>query len=135
MAVSTVSFTSCEDDDYYYVNIRDLPPTAYGFINTFFYNDYVDDIRAWGYGNDTSYAVYFDSGAVVYFDAWGNWYEVDAPFGYTIPYGIAPYQIANYVAAYWPYEGINSIVVEYFGYSVVLTDGTRLSFDTQGYPL
>lgn len=135
LAISAVTFSSCDDHDYNLINPKSLPPQALTFINTYFYNDYVDYVREYGHGNRTTYGVYFDSGAVAYFDAWGAWYEVSAPYGYQLPYGIAPRNIYNYIYAYWPYEGINTISTDYYGYEVTLTNGYTLQFNTQGYPI
>jgi len=137
LIVTSVSLVSCDDeiwDDYYYVDPGDLPYPAISFINSYFYNDYVDNVQGWGYGDNTCYAVYFDSGAVAYFDAWGYWYQVDAPYGFELPAGIVPVPIVNYVYYYYPYEGVNSIIIDNYGYSVRLTNGVALSFDRYGNP-
>ncbi len=130
---TSLTFTSCDDEPY--IDFYSLPDNAQAFVNTFFYNDPVYDIHAWGYGSDAYYQVEFRSGCYVYFDAWGVWYEVGAPYDYAIPYGIAPYTIQNFVHIYWPYEDINVIQVTNYGYYVRLTDGSEIDFDPSGYPL
>lgn len=128
-----ISFTSCDDDDYYDYYDQ-LPYEANNFIRQYYYYDDVIDIDIEGYGTATTYEVDFASGAQVYFDYYGNWYYVEAGWGDVIPSGIAPYNIENYVYNYFYPYGINSIYIRNWGYAVTLTDGTSLRFDNAGYP-
>ncbi len=133
--ITAVSFTSCDDDDYY-PYYSQLPDAANAFLSQYFYNYDIVDIDVQGYGTSTTYGVYFDSGAEAYFDYYGNWYYIQAAPGWTIPSGIVPYNIENYVYNYfYPAAGINIAQITNWGYQITLTDWTVLNFDPSGYPL
>lgn len=130
--VGSLAWSCDDDDDYYYDFDGFLPAPAQAFISTYFYGDGVYDYWADGYGAGIEYSVVLDSGTELVFDYQGNWLEVDAPGGWSIPDGIAPGPIEWFVAQYYPYQGINEISWEGWRYDVELTDGTGLQFDPNG---
>ncbi len=133
IAVSSIALSSCDDE--YYGYFDQLPNEANRFINEFYSWDTVIDIDYEGYGTSTIYEVEFASGAVVYFDYYGYWYYVQAGWGDTIPWGIAPYNIERYVNDYYYPAGINTIYIRNWGYKVTLTDGYVINFSPEGYPI
>lgn len=136
VTISTLSMTSCEDEPYYnYIDPSDLPGPALSFIRTYYPTDPIWDVYIGGYYND-SYVVEMESGAIVYFDTYGNWYAVYAPTGYGVPYGIVPLSIENFVSYYYPYATINGVETnDYGGYHIILTNGREIDFDRWGNPL
>ncbi len=133
LVFSCIAFTGCDDDDEYYYYDQ-LPDAANAFLNSFFYNDEVDDIDVEGYGTATTYEVEMMSGTEIYFDYYGNWYYIEAPWGYSIPSGIVPYPIESYVYDYYG-AGINTVYIRNWGYRVTTTDNVTINFGPDGYPL
>lgn len=133
VTIMSVTMTSC-DEDVYYIDPQDLPGPALSFIYTFYPGDPIWNVSVGGDWDGGYYQVEMSSGATVYFDNYGNWYAVYAPWGYGIPYGIVPMNIENDVAAYYPWATINSACITNYGYLITLTDGTQLSYDSWGRP-
>lgn len=123
---------SCSDDDDTPVPPSDLPAAANTFISTYFSGDKIVKVNRDGSGANATYDVIFASGYEVEFNSQGAWVDVDAPMGMTIPSGIAPLAISDYVSLNYPTQGINEISVEYYGYDVELLNGIDLMFDQQG---
>lgn len=82
--------------------------------------------------DDKNYDVSLDNGFELTFDEAGNWTDVDAPAGKTIPDGIAPEPIQTYVNTNYPDDGINEIEKTKSQYEVELTNGTDLYFTLTG---
>ncbi|MDE6270403.1 MAG: PepSY-like domain-containing protein [Muribaculaceae bacterium] len=125
------AFTACSEDDNLVVP-ADLPQAAQTFMERYFSGTEVLSVKKEGKHSDTEYTVKLRNGYEVEFDATGNWTDVDAPAGKTIPDGIAPNPIANYVAEEYPGMGINEISRDYKGYDVELVTGLDLEFDIEG---
>lgn len=131
LAIS-LAFTSCDDDDYdygYEIDFSELPPAARSFLNTFYP---ISQISYIGYDDSDydAYEVEFYDGSEVDFDYAGNWVEVSAPYGFSIPQGIAPAYIENDVYTYYPGLGINSISISRsMIYYVELTNGIELTYN------
>lgn len=123
--------SSCSEDDNL-VAPADLPQAAQTFMNKYFAGTDVLSVKKDGKHSGTEYTVKLRNGYEVEFDATGNWTDVDAPAGKTIPDGIAPDRIASYVAQEYPGMGINEISRDYRGYDVELVTGLDLEFDIEG---
>lgn len=132
-AVIIALFTtwSCSDDDELIVP-GNLPQTAQAFLNQHFSGMEIYKVEKDGDHSGTEYTVKFRNGYEVEFDAIGEWTDVDAPDGMTIPSGIAPENIASFVEQEYPGMGINEISRDYTGYEVELTTGLDLDFDPAG---
>ena len=78
------------------------------------------------------FEVYFANGHDVTFNAQGEWIDVDAPAGQTVPDAIVPVAISEYVMANYLGSGINEISKNAAGYEVDLINGTDLLFDPVG---
>lgn len=133
VTITSLTLASC-DDDVYYIDPGDLPGPALNFIYSYYPGDPIWNVSIGGGGyDDDYYQVEMESGAVIYFDSYGNWYAVYAPAGYGVPYGIVPIAIEDYVAYYFPYQTINAIETNYYGgYHITLTGGAVLDFDRWG---
>ena len=124
---------SCDDKD----QPKDpdqLPDMAQVFIADYFGGQNITKVTYDEKNKD--WEVYLDNGTSVTFDKDGNWTEVEAPALKTIPFGIAPEPIGNYIKANYDGYGINEIEKNSYRYEVVLTngqtDGPELFFSLSG---
>lgn len=134
-SIFTLSLASCDDKDHPEEPVGEaaLPGAAKTFLSTYYdgvkinriVKDVEDDIFV-------EYEVYLANGHDVTFDSDGDWKDVDAPAGKTIPDGIAITPITDYINAHYSGYGINEISKENYGYDVELTNGLDLDFDLQG---
>lgn len=132
VALLGLTFVSCSDDKDEPIDYKQLPTAAQTFINTYFGDTSVVKITSDKDKNKQEYEVDFANGFEVTFNKDGEWIDVDAPTGMTIPDGIAPEPIANYVSTYYPDLGINEIEKVTTGYKVDLINELELEFDAQG---
>lgn len=133
LAFGAIAITGCSDDnDDVVVSADQLPQTAQQFVKQYFGGDRIRKVT-----KDTEYAgaefeVQFASGTEVEFDHSGQWVDVDAPKGKSIPGGIAPAETEKYISSYYPGAGINEISRGVYGYEVELTTGHELIFAYDG---
>lgn len=133
MSVVSLGLASCgDDDDEKAIVESQLPGEAKTFLARYF--DGVDVLRTFvdTEHSTVEYDVTLANGFEITFNANGEWIDVDAPAGVTIPAGIAPEKIAEYVEVNFSGYGINEIAKEPYGYDVELTNGLDLAFDNNG---
>lgn len=127
---------SDDDDDYYHhvetIAYDKLPEASKSFIEKFFPADQIVRIEKDIDDDVLVYEVNFNSGTEVTFSYAGEWVEVDAPSGKTIPEGIAPENIVSYLNTNYSGYGINDITKTGYGYEVELVTGLDLRFDPSG---
>lgn len=128
MAVLTLGITSCSDDKDEPVSPTDLPIKAKEFISTYFPSANI--VRSIKDGHE--YEATLSDGTRIDFDKKGEWQDVDAPLGMTIPSGFYPQAIDENVAQVSPEAGINEISKEKYGYEVELVSGVDMRFDHDG---
>lgn len=131
-ALFAVMVWSCSSDDDTPISETELPSNAKNFIAMYFPQDKITKVERDGSNALAEYDVRFASGYEVEFNSAGDWVDVDAPMGQTIPTGIAPLAIESYVSLNYPTNGINEISTEINGYEVELVSGLELLFDLQG---
>lgn len=119
---------SCKDDKEEPVNPATLPDQATTFISTYFSTANIVSAVS----DKNKYEVLLSDGTRIDFDKDGNWKDVDAAAGKTVPTGFYPAAIDNYVIATAPQAGINEISKEVRGYDVELTTGVNWHFDLEG---
>lgn len=135
MAFFAVFAGSCSDndDDERFITMGQMPQVAQTFVSGFFPGVEVHRVEIeydkYGYAE---YKVYLRNGFEIEFDDLGAWTDIDAPSGAVIPAGIAPAAIEYFVAENYPYDGINEISVERYGYDIELVSGVDLEFDANG---
>lgn len=124
------ALSSCHDDDDndQIITISALPDSAKEFVSQYF--PQLTIVSAKIDGNE--YEVKLTDGTTIDFDKTGNWIDVDAPNGKTVPGGFYPEGIDMYILANYPENGINEISKEFRGYEVDLTSGIDLKFDVDG---
>lgn len=132
-----LGFVSCSDDKdddikNYDVSFSDLPQPAQEFVKEYF--SYTVVSRIWLINDDglDLYEVNFADGCEVVFNTDGSWQEVDAHDGKTIPSGITPEPIVQYLDEYYQDYGINEINKTGYGYLVELTTNVDLMFSPIG---
>lgn len=129
-----LGLASCDKDDGL-VNTDNLPAAAKSFLSTYYpgvkilyaEKDYDDGHK--------EYEVDLTNGHSVTFNKDGEWLDVDAPQGQTIPAGIAPEKIVNFIATDFNGVGINEISRNFrghIGYEVELVNGVDLNFNIDG---
>lgn len=131
--VMSVVVWSCSDDDKNEaIPVNQLPDIAQSFIKNHYGGVPVASVIRDNDNGIVEYDVRFSNGQEVSFDAVGQWSDVGAPWHLTIPDGIAPEPIVEYISANYAGEGINEISRGPGGYEVELTNGTGLFFDPDG---
>ncbi len=130
------TLTSCSDDDSNeletVINENKLPKEAQTFISTYYSNITISKAEKVVDGSISFYEVKFINGHEVTFNSKGEWIEVDAPDGQTIPSGIVPSTIENYLNENYQGYGVNEINKLSTGYEVELVSGVDLQFDSLG---
>lgn len=133
-AVLTVGAVSCSDDDdkKQELTVNSLPEAARTFVTQYFGTDQVTSVKYDPKSVDETYVVSFQSGAKADFDANGQWTEVDAGRGLTIPDGILLDSIVEYVQLNYNGQGVTEVERSATGYKVDLANGIDLYFDPSG---
>lgn len=131
------AMVSCDDDndDYWEetVDFLNLPSRARSFVGEFYPGAEVVRVEKDYDHGEVLYEVKFSNGHEVVFSSDGRWLEVEAPDGRSIPYGIVPPTIQDFLDHYYYDYGVNEINKTGFGYEVELTTGLDLQFDREGY--
>ncbi|MDE6556070.1 MAG: PepSY-like domain-containing protein [Duncaniella sp.] len=126
------AFWSCDDDNNDEPLSPDqLPAMATSFINTYFPAASIESAIT----DDGGYEVVLSDGTTIDFNSTGEWQDVDAPVGMTVPIGFYPAEIDNYIAANadsFGSTGINEISKEFARYEVELLNGLDLYFGLDG---
>ncbi|MDE5785060.1 MAG: PepSY-like domain-containing protein, partial [Duncaniella sp.] len=94
-AVAATALWSCGDDDDKPVPANDLPAAARSFLATYFPETGIYSVEKDREGYDVS----LSDGHTVDFNLSGEWTDVEAPAGQTIPAGFYPAPIDAYVSA------------------------------------
>lgn len=137
MAVVLMSpLMGCSDDndgpDDTPINSSELPTAAKTFVSQYYDGATIllaeKDYEAGG----VEYDVTLSNGHKITFNSTGEWIDVDAPAGQTVPAAIVPTAIAEYVTSNYPQAGVNEISKETYGYDIELTTGIDLMFNAQG---
>lgn len=130
------SFISCsgnnDDEVETTVTINDLPVQARDFLNKFYNGVKVAKIEK---DNDKGIVVFeveLENGHEIVFNEEGVWQQVDAPSGESIPSGIAPQAIVDYLNLNYQGYGINEINLTGYGYKVELVTELDLMFNELG---
>lgn len=119
---------SCDDDDDEVIGSDSLPSAAKAFIQQYYPAASIINTTK----DKDDYEVTLSEGTRIDFNKSGEWTDVDAPIGKTIPSGFYPAAIDTYVGANFQGIGINEISKETGGYDVELVTGTELVFNYEG---
>lgn len=128
VALFATTLWSCSDeDDNKVVSNTELPATAKAFLDQYYPS--IDYITV---KEKSDYEVALKNGHSVEFNKDGEWKDVDAPKGQTIPSGFYPSAIDTYVAENEGGATINEISKKSYGFEVDLTNDKDLEFDKDG---
>lgn len=133
MGVIGVALWSCSDDDNDQPIVYDsLPALAKAFVTLHYSDTSVSSVVQKTDNGLVEYEVLMADGQKVTFNASGEWIDVDAPAGQTIPLGIVPAKITVYIASNYSGVGVSEISKSVTGYEVELVSGVDLLFDAAG---
>lgn len=127
VAVLGISLASCSDKDEP-IAPTELPSNAKDFISTYFASSTIVSTQK----DKDDYDVVLSDGTKIEFNKKGEWTDVDAPNGKSLPTGFYPASIDTYLAENFDGEGINEISKVKRGYEVEITTGTEMIFDQNG---
>lgn len=128
LALLGLSVAACDDDKDDSIDPEKLPSQVTAFISAYFPSESIVSTRK----DNNEYEVTLSDGTEIEFNKEGQWTDVDAVAGNTIPSGFYPEAIDTYVATNYSATGINEISKELYGYDVELVTGKDLSFTAEG---
>ena len=130
IALVGVSLSACGDDkdDDKVIESNILPAPAKTFLETYYPGVSIAKVSK----DNDNYDVLLANGHDADFDLAGEWLDVEAPVGQSIPSGFYPAAIDNYIATNAGAAAINEISKETYGYEVTLTTGAEYDFNPQG---
>ena len=117
------------------INRSELPKAAQTFITKYFSKDQVRKVEKDNGRRGMEYEVDFTSGAEVDFTSDGNWKEVKAARGTSVPSAIGPTAIAKYVDTNFKGQTIVEISRKRGGYKVELSNGSELRLTEDAKPM
>lgn len=126
--VGGIALWSCSDDKDEPISGDALPILAQSFIEQYYPG--VNIVSSTKDKDD--YEVILSEGTRIEFNKAGEWTDVDAALGKTIPSGFYPAAIDTYVQENMQGAGISEISKERRGYDVELVTGAELLFNTEG---
>lgn len=125
---------SCSDDndDFWEEDVMffDLPSGAQSFVSEFYTGLRIERVEKEYDDGELLYEVELSNGDEITFSSDGRWLQVEAPDGRSIPYGIVPAGIRDYLYRYYEGYGVNDITRTGYGYEVELTSGLDMKFDS-----
>lgn len=126
LMIFSLWFVSCSDETpnevESNVTLEDLPSSAQSFLKKYFDGYSVEKIIKDVEDDITIYQVDLQEGYQVVFNGEGEWQQVEAPYGKTIPTGFIPQQVLATLNQRFPGYGINIINTTGEGYKVELSD-------------
>lgn len=125
--VGSMMLYSCDDKDEP-ISSDSLPTQAKTFLQQYYPAATVVSTTK----DKDDYEVILSEGTRIDFNKAGEWTDVDAAIGKTIPSGFYPAGIDTYVSTNFQGIGINEISKETRGYDVELVTGTELMFSYDG---
>lgn len=126
IAAAATALTACDDDRS--VTVAQLPQPARDFLTEYFNGQQAGSAAKDG----DKYDIILDSGVDIEFDANGQWTQVDAPDGGTIPTGYIPELIEDFIAANYPTTSVNEVTRKRNRYEIELNNGLELRFNLDG---
>lgn len=128
---AVLQFTACDSDDDLVVKTGDLPTAAQTFLNQYFPDMKIVQVKLDAEKMGRHYDVKLADGSELEFDENGNWTEVDCKTR-AVPSAIVPTPIANYVVSnYNAGVFIVKIEREISGYEIELSNGLDIKFNNE----
>lgn len=117
------------------VNFSDLPKASQTFLNKYFPGVEIRKAEKDRGRRGVEYEVDLVGGAEVDFRSDGEWKEVKSAHGDSVPAGIVPAAIADYVAENFKGECVVEISRERKGYEIELSNGKELRLTEDAKPV
>lgn len=128
IAVLGIALSSCDNDKDEPISTDQLPTKATEFITQYFPSARIISSQK----DKNEYEVKLSEGTTIDFNKDGEWIDVDAADGKTLPTGFYPAEIDNYLAQYFAGQGISEISKVQRGYEVELITTTEILFGHDG---
>ena len=131
LALVTSMFVASARDSYSY-DVNTLPVAARTILKSNF-KAKVNHIKIdKDLGRVSEYDVVLTDGSEITFDRAGNWKEVEVARTSSVPKGLVPAAIATYVKQNQSKANIVGIEKEHRGYTVELSNGIEMKFNSDG---
>lgn len=128
IAVLGAALSSCGDDKDDPIPSSQLPSKATEFISQYFPSAKIIS----SFKDKDEFEVKLSEGTQIEFNKDGEWIDVEAPSGKTIPSGFYPSEIDTYLSQYFEGQGISEITKVKRGYEVELITTTEILFGPDG---
>lgn len=104
------------------ITVDQLPESIKEFVNKYFYGYSIEKIEKEVEDNITLYHLDLEEGYSLTFNDTGEWLQVTAPYGKTIPTGFIPEAVMQTLNQRFPGYGLNQVNTTGEGYKVELSD-------------
>lgn len=132
LSLLTCSVVLLADNDRLSKDIKELPVESREFLSTYFSHTKVSHIKIeTNRFRNKSYEVLLTNGTEIEFDKSGKWTEING-HRKSIPTGVIPEKIREYVQVNYPGQEITAIEREGYETSVKLKNGLELTFNKRG---
>ena len=131
LAVIIGSLTASARNNYSH-NPADLPVSAQTILKNYFKAD-INHIKIEkDFGKIKEYDVVLTDGTEVTFDGHGNWKDIEVRQNASVPSGLIPKAISEYVKQNQKNVKITGIEKNRSGYEVELSNGVEMKFNSEG---
>lgn len=131
LALVATFFAASARDTYSY-DVNTLPPAARTILSNNF-KAKVNHIKIdKDLGRISEYDVVLNDGSEISFDRNGNWKDIEVARTSSVPKALVPSAIATYVKKNQPKANIIGIEKEHNGYTVDLSNGVEMKFNSDG---
>lgn len=113
----------------------DLPEPARTILNKYFPNDNIRKAEKDNGRRGLEFEVDLMSGAEIEFMENGEWKDIKAARGASVPSALIPNAIAKYVSSNFKGRSIIEISRKRYGYEIELSDGTELKLTKDAKPV
>lgn len=127
-----VGIFSASARDTYSRDVAVLPASARTTLKSNFKADvnHIKIDKEWG--KVSEYDVVLNDGTEITFDSKGNWKDIEVRNNASVPTGVFPPAIADYVNKYQKKATIVGIEKKRSGYEVELSNGVEIKFNAEG---
>lgn len=133
--IATVAIVSSSINAGTPINQSELPKAALTFVAKHFPNEQIRKVEKDNGRRGMEYEIDFASGAEIEFNANGEWKDIKAAHGNSIPVAIIPSAIYKYVGTNFSGQSIVEISRKRGGYEVELSNGSELKLTENAQPM
>lgn len=132
LGVIVLAASSCAWAGSYTHNTNVLPPAARATVTNYFKGGVSVVKLDKTLGQVKEYEVTLNDGTHIEFDRNGNWKDIEAPQGKSVPKDIVPAMVLREVTSRQPRQKIESLKKTRRGYEVELNNGVEMKFNSDG---